>query len=146
MVMVVSGMVCTWAFKGLPYHNIGASAYAYTFWLLGSFGFVPRLCRPTKGLQIKNPRCPSVASVLGPRGSKYPIFEASGQYHIIYSIWTLKPQILGIWTLWGYVGFKWYASNSGRTFLQPEKGILQVVAPYGSQTVASSYNAVGEDP
>ena len=40
-----------------------------------------------------------------PRGSKYPIFEASGsKYHTIYGIWALKPQILGSWTLWECCG------------------------------------------
>ena len=40
-----------------------------------------------------------------PRGSKYPIFEASGsKYHTIYGIWALKPQILGTWTLWDNYG------------------------------------------
>ena len=39
-----------------------------------------------------------------PRGSKYPIFEASGsKSHTIDSIWALKHEILGTWTLW--VGF-----------------------------------------
>ena len=36
-----------------------------------------------------------------PRGSKYPIFEASGsKHHTVYGIWALKPQILDTWTLW----------------------------------------------
>ena len=66
-------------------------------------------CKPTEQL---NNRCTSLPelvydmfaqkqNITMPRGSKYPIFEASGsKYHTIFGIWALEPQLLGTWTLW----------------------------------------------
>ena len=39
-------------------------------------------------------------NIVLPRGSKYPMFEASGpKYHTLDGIWDKRPSILGTWTL-----------------------------------------------
>ena len=112
--------VHTCALKELQYHNSGV--YVYTIKLHGTFGFMPsglveeplhasfrrlglRTLRIRSSLtsRIRRPKIEGIHPA-GPRGSKYPVFQASSsKSHTLNGVWDQSLCILAYWVLGPYL-------------------------------------------